>query len=115
MAAGVSLTYGNNWVVAYASSASAGFTLPYDLWPGATEPNRSKPFIPRRLIWIAGDAAVAGNKVIIQDNSGVNIVEFTATGADYEPPQDWKRAYAESGPIGAIITQFDAGLLYVMW
>jgi hypothetical protein len=101
----------NAWIVTY--NGSTGSALPFDLWPGATEPNRSKPWLPSRVVWMAGDLAVAGNKVIIQDNAGNDFIKFIATGADYEPPQEWKRGRKESAPIGAIITQFDAGELFI--
>ncbi len=113
MAAGVTAVYNANaWVISYASSAAAGYTLPFNLWPGATEPNRSKPFLPKRLVWTSVSAS-AGDKVIIQDNAGNDYVLFVASGADYQPPQEWKRSKDESGPIGAIITQFDSGELLV--
>jgi hypothetical protein len=113
MAAGIVLvSNANAWIVTFASSAGAGFTLPFDLWPGATEPNRSKPFVPWRLVWV-DVAGTAGDQVIITDNAGNEYVHFVSTGADYEPPQEWKRSKGESGPVGAIITRFDSGELTI--
>ena len=110
----MTVTYNANaWVIKYTGSAAAGFTLPYKLYPGATEPNLLKPFLPKRMVWNSGDSGAAGNKVIIQDSQANDFALFISTGADYEPPQEWKRAKDESGPIGAIITQMDAGELIV--
>ena len=115
MAAGITLdTNANPWVITFAASAAAGFTLPFKLWPLSGYAGPTSPCIVQRWVWIAGDAAVATNKVIITDASGSGNVflELIATGADYEPPQEWKRQRNEGAPYGAIITQFDAGVLF---
>lgn len=114
MAAGVAVTTNANaWVVTYASSAAAGYTLPFKLWPFAAEKNRSVPFLPKRIVWNSGDLGAATNKAIIQDNAGNDYVLLIATGADYEAPQEWKRAKDEAGPIGAVITEFDSGEMII--
>lgn len=115
MAAGIVLvTNANPWVITYTGSAAAGFTLPFHLWPAAGYVGPISPCIIQRWVWIAGDSAAAGNKIIITDDSGSGneFLRLTATGADYEPPQEWARQKKEGAPYGAIITQFDAGILY---
>lgn len=113
MAAGIVLvTKANPWIITFTGSAAAGFTLPFNLWPAAGYAGPTSPCIVQRWVWLAGDSAVATNKVIITDIQGNAFLEFIATGADYEPPQEWKRQRNEGAPLGAIITQFDAGVLY---
>jgi hypothetical protein len=113
MAAGVTVdTNANPWVITFAASSLN--TLPYKLWPLAGYAGPISPCIIQRWVWIAGDSAVAGNKIIITDasGSGNEFLRLVATGADYEPPQEWARQKKEGAPYGAIITQFDAGILY---
>jgi hypothetical protein len=115
VAAGITLdTNANPWVISFTASAAAGFTLPFALWPAAGYIGPISPCIVQRWVWIAGDSAVAGNKIVITDASGNGneFLRLTATGADYEPPQEWKRQRNEGAPYGAIITEFDAGILY---
>lgn len=115
MANGITLdSSANPWVITFTSSAAAGFTLPFKLWPAAGYAGPISPCVIQRWVWLAGDSAQATQKVILTDASGSGNVflEFIATGADYEPPQEWKRQRNEGAPYGAIITQFDAGVLY---
>lgn len=114
MAAGVDIDFSANpWVITF-NGSTASFALPAKIWPLAGYAGPISPCIVQRWVWIAGDAAVAGNKIIITDasGSGNEFLRLTATGADYEPPQEWKRQKNEGAPYGAIITQFDAGKLY---
>jgi hypothetical protein len=112
MAAGVTVdTSSNPWVISYA--ASSANTLPFKLWPLAGYAGPISPFIVRRLVAI-GEATIQGGKIILQDDvaspNGPNtFAEFIATGADYEPPQEWKRDRQEGAPFGCTITQFDVG------
>ena len=119
MAAGVTVdTSSNPWVITFAASAAAGFTLPFKLWPAAGYAGPVSPFIVQRAVWIIGNTGAAGNEIIITDvetsPTGPNTwLDLVATGADFMPPQEWKRGMREGAPYGAIITQFDAGTLYL--
>lgn len=113
MAAGITLvSNANQWVITYASSAAAGYTLPFDLWPAAGYAGAISPFIVQRAVWTSVSAA-QGDQVIITDahNSSDIFMHFVATGADFQPPQEWKHGNREGAPYGAIITQFDSGEL----
>lgn len=120
MAAGVDVvTNANVWVVTY-NGSTATYTLPFRLWPLAGYAGPVTPFIGQRLVWIAGDGAMAGDKVVLKDSSatgltaaGTEFFQATATGADYEPPQEWKRNKYESAPLGCWITTFGRGTLYI--
>jgi hypothetical protein len=101
----------NQWVISY-DALTATHTLPYQLWPDITDLLQMKPFLPRRMVWTAV-ASAAGNQVILQDSQGATYVHFVASGADYQPPQEWKRSTYESGPMKVIITQFDVGELII--
>lgn len=89
------------------NATTATHTLPFTIWSGSA-------FIPQRMVWI-GKASAAGDEVIITDQIAATHVWFhvVATGADFEPPQEWKRHKYESGPYGAIITTFGSGELTV--
>lgn len=113
MAAGVDVvTNDNMWVITF-NGSTATHTLPFKLWPAATELNQNQPFIPSRMVWSVSVDGVAGDTVILQSFQSHDWVKFIATGADFEPPQEWKRGGKEPGPIGCKITQFDRGELIV--
>lgn len=117
MAAGITLvTNANPWVITYTGTAAAGFTLPFDLWPAAGYVGPTSPCIIQRWVWIGNGAdskqTAQGDEVIITDVKGNPFLELIATGADFEPPQEWKRQKNEGAPFGAIITKFDSGVLY---
>ena len=57
-------------------------------------------------------AGAAGDQVVLTDVEGNVFLQLVATGADFEPPQEWKRQRNEGAPFGAIITKFDSGVLY---
>ncbi len=112
MAAGVTATFSTNWYFIFASSASAGFTLPFQMWPKAGSVNLHIPFIPQRMVWETRTGA-AGDRCVITDNAGTPFAQWIATGAAFMPPLEWVRNPKESAPIGAIITVFDSGELWV--
>ena len=117
MAAGVVVvTNANPWIISYTASAAAGFTLPYQLWPTLGYAGPTSPCIVQRWVWLGNGAGSkttsAGDEVILTDLEGNNFLELIATGADFEPPQEWKRQRNEGVPYGAIITRFDSGVLY---
>lgn len=66
------------------------------------------------MVWTSVTGA-AGDQVTIQSAAGMpaDWALFVATGADYQPPQEWKRAGHEAGPMGATITRFDSGELII--
>ena len=109
-------TSGNPWSITFHSGG--GTALPATVIGKQNTGGIPYAFIPKRVVWIAGDSAVAGNKVILKDvpaNSGTARViwEATATGADYEPPQEFKAAKGDAYCVGLQVTQFDAGVLYI--
>ena len=112
MAAGLTPTYGTNWYFVYTGSAAAGNTLPFQMWPKAGSVNLQLPFIPRKMVWETVSGA-QGDRCVITDNAGTPFVQWVATGADFMPPLEWERELWESGPIGAIITVFDSGELWI--
>jgi hypothetical protein len=114
VSAGISVDFSSNpWVVTYNSNvtpSSTAFTLPAQIWPIA---GTTTPFLVKRLV-ANGVATAQGATIILQDNvtspNGPNVfAEFVATGADYEPPQEWKRAKDEGAPFGCTVEQFDSG------
>ena len=110
MAAGVDITIANVWTITY-NGSSASHTLPFQVWPYAGYAGPPSPFIVKRAVWISKTAS-QGDEVIFTDLEGNPIgIHFVATGADYEPPQEWKRAKDESAPYGAILTTFGSGEL----
>lgn len=112
MAAGVDVVYNDTfWVVTF-NGSTATHTLPFQLWPDVSEPNPNKPFLPHRMVW-TDIAGVAGDQVILQSLQSHDWTHFVATGADYQAPQEWKRAKGEPGPIGCKITRFDSGELII--
>lgn len=109
---------GQPWIITF--DGATGLPLPFIVVGVQKTGNQAYPLHPRRIVWIAGDAAVATNKVILKDVPGVGgtgtpreVVRFTATGADYEPPQEWATKRDEAWWVGLQVTQFDAGILYL--
>lgn len=112
MASGVDISTADTfWTVTF-NGSTASHTLPFQIWPATTEPNQNKPFLPARMVWTS-KTAVAGDEVILTSIQGHNWAHFVATGADFQPPQEWKRGTKEPGPVGAIITTFASGELII--
>ena len=110
MAAGVDLVIGNVWTITF-NGSTAAHTLPFQLWPFAGYAGPPSPFLVKRAVWIA-KVANQNDEVIFTDLQGNPIgIHFVATGADFEPPQEWKRDKSEGAGYGAILTKFDAGEL----
>lgn len=119
MAAGITVDFSSNpWVVTYNSSVTPGptqFTLPAQIWPIS---GTTTPFLVKRLVAI-GNATAQGAEITLEDNvaspNGPNVfADFLATGADYEPPQEWKRAKDEGAPFGCTVSTFASGwTLYI--
>jgi hypothetical protein len=81
------------------------------LWPAAGYAGPTSPCIVQRWVWI-DVAGAQGDQVVLTDTQGNVFLQLVATGADFEPPQEWKRQRNEGAPLGAIITRMDSGVLY---
>jgi hypothetical protein len=122
MAVGITVDFSSNpWVVTYNGSVTPGptqFTLPAQIWPLAGYAGATSPFLCKRLVAI-GNATAQGAEITLEDNvpspNGPNVfADFLATGADYEPPQEWKRNKDEGGPFGCTVSVFASGwTLYI--
>lgn len=108
---------GQPWVIKFHSGG--GTALPATILGVQNGTNLALPFLPKRVVWVSANAS-AGDTVIAQDAPGFggtatprDIFRFNATGADYMPPQEWKRSEHEGGYMGFVITQFDSGELLI--
>lgn len=119
MAVGVDIDMtGQPWIITY--NGANGTPLPAIVVGVQATGNQAYPLHPKRIVWIAGDLAAATNKVILKDVPGVGgggtpriVAEFTATGADYMPPQEWKASDTEAWWVGLQVTTFDSGTLFL--
>lgn len=111
MANGIDITTTSNpWKIAF--HLGAGTALPATIVGKQNTGNVAFPVIAQRIVWIS-ESAAAGDEVIGQDINGNDIFRFVASGADFEPPQEWKRATKEGYVQGLVITQMDSGELYI--
>ena len=98
--------------------SSTSFVLPAQIWPLAGYAGPTSPFCVKRIVAV-GEGTAGDAEITLQDNVvsplGPNVfAEFNATGADYEPPQEWKRAKEDGAPFGCTISEFSAGwVLYL--
>ena len=120
MAAGVDADFGGNpWVITF-NGSTAAHTLPYSMIPGQNNSNgQAYPWSPKRIRWVSKTAA-QGDQVIIKDLPGAPagttnqrvVVHFVASGADQDGV-DEARPRAHELYVGAQITTFDSGILYI--
>lgn len=122
MAAGVVIDLtGNPWLITW--SVSAGAALPATIVGVQATGNQAPPISIKRTIAQFGDSAVATNKIILKDLPGVGgagtpreVARFIATGADFDPPQEWKPASKEAPFVGLQVTAFDdASAVLSIW
>jgi hypothetical protein len=113
MAAGIDVVFDTNITITY-NGTTATHTLPFKLWPSATEPNQLQPFIPTRAVWTS-KGATASDEVIIQNSQGTDWLHLVADGTNFMQPLPLKTGRGEPGPVQAIITKFDSGELILYW
>lgn len=109
-------TAGNPWLITTTGGVTA---LPATVLGVQNTGNIALPFLPKRIVWVSKSAA-QDDGVVLKDLPGIGgtgtqrvIAEFFATGADYTPPQEWKRSEKDAAFVGLQITQFDSGDLYI--
>src|ERR1700676_2494032 len=108
MAAGVDIVIANVWTITF-NGSTAAHTLPYQIWPLAGYAGPVSPFLVKRAVWLS-KAAAQNDEVILTDVLGNPLgIHFIATGADFEPPQEWNRSKEEAEGYGAIIKKLDSG------
>ena len=98
----------NPWIIKFHSGA--GTALPATIWPIGV------PFLPKRIIWVVGTDGVAGDTVLLQHQyltgTAKDLLEFFATGADFEPGQEWKCEKSELYG-GLIVNKMTKGELFI--
>ena len=117
MAAGIDVDFSSNpWVVTYDANvtpSSTAFVLPAQIWPLAGYAGPTSPFLVKRIV-AEGNGTAQGAQITLTDNVasplGPNtFADFLATGADFEPPQEWKRSKEDGAPFGCTVATFASG------
>lgn len=117
MADGIDIsTSGNPWIITFHSGA--GTALPATIIGAQNTGNQAYPFLPKRIVWQGSATTAAGDAVVLKDvpaNGGTArvIANFRATGANFEPPQEWERHRSDAGFVGLQVTTMASGDLYI--